>query len=115
MSSAMNLDMVLPTRIQVLYFCLAFCASTIAVCTFRPSEKRDLLADFDIDDETAFIPQDAPPRLQQPFDMWENALERASTCLTNNEHDEEQVMDDIRMAGKEWRNSIRKVRMPIPL
>lgn len=73
-------------------------------------EVQPVPADFDINlqTNTGFIPPQPLPKLQKPFDVWEDALSRAQNVLKLGEdllgdHSRE------RTEGELWRERIRSV------
>jgi indoleamine 2,3-dioxygenase len=106
----MYLHDVFPSLPEVLRQLLSVWKSTLGRYAYGESSlKTDM--DFNIDHNTGFFPAEPPPRLEEPYDLWERKLSAASEVLTLGEYDDEETLD-LREAGKQWRDDIRKVRMP---
>lgn len=72
------------------------------------------ISDFDISNDTGFLPSEPLQRLPPAFEFWERALAEASSSLTlGNDESEDGIAK--REDGQRWRNRIREVRASFSL
>ena len=116
------------THVETHHILLAYCAPLalgyllsslyrlfrVVVALCRPvgaSKHSDMtrsLSDFDIHDDTGFMPSKPLPSLPPKYHMWERALSQACDVLTLGDDESEEALAR-RDKGDEWRLTIRSV------
>lgn len=82
--------------------------STLSTSRRRSLEQRILQTDFDINSDSGFFPPQRLKRLQDAFDIWEDALAEASDKLTLGDDDRDEAIVK-RPLGEAWRAAVKGV------
>jgi indoleamine 2,3-dioxygenase len=105
----MDIVNLLPSPRKLMRTAISLFNSMAFVLPFRLGQDNKFsTTDFEIDDETGFLPRKPLPHLQGPFGVWEEALREAPNVLSLGEDDSETGLER-RCSGEIWRRKVESV------